>query len=132
MNDTDFPSGPWIGFYVYSGCHQDRHRMDLSLSFGNGLITGEGNDDIGPFVIKGRYDTRSKECHWTKTYVGAHDVFYRGVREGKGIWGTWEIGDSSHGGFRIWPLAHGSDRDTGEEQDQLQPCETTADEPVAV
>jgi len=30
-------------------------------------------------------------------------VYYRGFREGKGIWGTWEIGIFAHGGFHIWP-----------------------------
>ena len=63
----------------------------MHLTFANGNMTGEGNDDVGRFLIKGRYDAPTKECHWTKTYVGAHDVFYRGFREGKGIWGTWEI-----------------------------------------
>ena len=32
-----------------------------------------------------------------------HDVFYRGFREGKGIWGTWEILWDARGGFHIWP-----------------------------
>jgi hypothetical protein len=44
------------------------------------------------------------ECHWTKTYVAKHDVFYRGFREGKGIYGKWEIKTKSHGGFNIWPV----------------------------
>jgi hypothetical protein len=35
--------------------------------------------------------------------IGAHDVFYRGFREGKGIWGTWEILWDARGGFHIWP-----------------------------
>ena len=25
--------------------------------------------------------------YWTKTYISAREVFYRGFREGKGIWG---------------------------------------------
>ena len=132
MSDQDFPSGPWIGFYVYSGRQQDRHRMDLSLSFANGLITGGGNDDIGAFVISGRYDAKSKECHWTKTYVGAHDVFYQGVREGRGIWGTWEISQTYHGGFRIWPLAHGSGDGDQEEQTQKEPMDVVVAEPVVM
>src|SRR5580765_6687119 len=102
MSDELFPSGPWTGFYNYGP--GDRHRMDLHLEFSNGAVTGEGNDDVGAFLIKGRYDAAAGECHWTKTYVGAHDVFYRGFREGKGIWGTWEIGVFSRGGFHIWPL----------------------------
>src|SRR5947207_4699286 len=80
--------------------------MDMNLTFANGSIAGEGNDDVGPFLIKGRYEADTRECHWTKSYIGAHDVFYRGFREGKGIWGTWEI-DSTRGGFHIWPLQSG-------------------------
>jgi hypothetical protein len=110
MSDDLFPSGPWRGFY-YHAAHSDRHRMDLTLEFGNGRITGEGNDDIGPFIISGRYDSTSKECHWTKTYVRKHDVFYKGARAGKGIGGAWEIREVDRGGFRIWPLASGEGED---------------------
>ena len=108
--DSLFPSGPWIGFYNYRP--GNRHRMDLHLTFANGLLTGEGNDDIGRFLVKGRYDAATLECYWTKTYIGAHDVYYRGFREGKGIWGTWEISILGHGGFHIWPRRAGE----GEEQ----------------
>lgn len=110
VNEPLFPSGPWVGFYNYSQ-QRDKHRMDLHLTFANGNMTGEGNDDIGLFRIKGRYDANTRECDWMKTYVGAHDVFYRGFREGKGIWGTWEIGELRHGGFHIWPRG----ADEGEE-----------------
>ena len=81
--------------------------MDLHLSFTNGRISGEGNDNVGAFVVKGEYCAQSAECHWTKTYPGAHDVFYRGFREGKGIWGTWEIRNDNRGGFHIWPKDSG-------------------------
>ena len=101
MNESLFPSGPWTGFYNYRP--GDRHRMDLALTFTKGVLSGDGVDDIGRFLIKGRYDTASRECYWTKSYLGAHDVFYRGFREGKGIWGTWEITIQYHGGFHIWP-----------------------------
>ena len=101
MSDKMYPSGPWTGFYNYQP--KDKHRMDLHLSFTNGRISGEGNDNVGAFTIKGEYCAASAECHWTKAYVGAHEVFYRGFREGKGIWGTWEIRNDSHGGFHIWP-----------------------------
>jgi hypothetical protein len=82
--------------------------MQLHLTFANGMVSGDGNDDIGRFLIKGRYDSQAAECHWTKTYLGAHDVFYRGFREGKGIWGTWEIGNIARGGFHIWPKEAGN------------------------
>ena len=101
VSDELFPSGPWTGFYNYSP--KDKHRMDLGLTFAAGKMTGNGNDDVGRFTIHGQYNAKSLECSWTKTYVGAHDVFYRGFREGKGIWGTWEIPQQSHGGFQIWP-----------------------------
>jgi hypothetical protein len=124
-DNEPFPSGPWVGFYLYSG-RPDKHRMDLALTFANGTITGEGNDDVGAFVIRGRYDARSRECHWTKTYLGAHDVYYRGFREGKGIWGTWEIELDAHGGFHIWPRAHGETESESEKAQAEQPIEAVA------
>jgi hypothetical protein len=105
MNESLFPSGPWTGFYnYYPG---DRHRMDLHLNFASGILSGDGSDDVGRFRIKGRYDAGARQCHWTKSYLGAHDVFYQGYREGKGIWGTWEIGKRFRGGFHIWPRESG-------------------------
>jgi hypothetical protein len=35
--------------------------MDLVLEFGNGRITGEGNDNVGPFIISGRYEDAATE-----------------------------------------------------------------------
>ena len=94
-----------MGFYNYSP--NDKHRMELDLTFASGKLSGSGNDDIGSFVIKGGYDSKTLECSWIKTYTGSHDVFYRGFREGKGIWGAWDIGRYSHGGFHIWPKRAG-------------------------
>jgi len=118
-----FPSGPWTGFYNYSP--QDKHRMDLDLTFGGGKMTGGGNDDVGQFLIKGQYDAQSLECWWTKSYVGAHDVFYRGFRDGKGIWGTWEISLHAHGGFHIWPKAAGEGETEVESSEQPEHVSTT-------
>jgi hypothetical protein len=81
--------------------------MDLELSFANGNLRGGGSDDVGRFLVSGRYDPDNRECYWTKTYPGSHDVFYRGFREGKGIWGAWHITTDSHGGFHIWPRGLG-------------------------
>jgi hypothetical protein len=101
MSDALFPSGPWTGFYHYAP--PDKHRMDLRLSFAEGRITGEGGDDVGAFAIRGDFDCASLECRWIKSYPGSHDVYYHGFREGKGIWGAWDIGVNAHGGFHIWP-----------------------------
>ncbi len=121
MSDELYPSGPWMGFYNYRP--GDRHRMDMDLTFANGSMTGEGNDDIGRFLIKGRYDKASGECYWTKSYIGAHQVAYRGFREGKGIWGTWEISLFGHGGFRIWPGSADEGQSRSEPVEQTQPVE---------
>jgi hypothetical protein len=121
MNESLFPSGPWTGFYNYRP--GDRHRMDLHLNFARGNMSGDGADDIGRFLIKGRYDAATLECHWTKSYLGAHDVFYKGFREGKGIWGTWEIGRRFHGGFHIWPRAAGEGETQTEASELAEPVE---------
>lgn len=121
MADELFPSGPWVGFYNYSP--GDKHRMELDLTFANGKVTGTGIDDVGRFIINGGYDVTTLECWWTKTYTGSHDVFYRGYREGKGIWGTWEITAFDHGGFHIWPRAAGEGETAVQKANQPHPAE---------
>jgi hypothetical protein len=108
--DPRFPSGRWTGFFLQAqGPHPGKHQMELLLTFRQGSITGEGRDWVGKFVIKGRYATGDGKCHWSKRYLGKHDVFYQGYNEGKGIWGTWEIPPAQNmgmlfrGGFHIWP-----------------------------
>lgn len=102
MSYATFPSGPWVGFYTYPGRTQ-RFLQDLNLRFENGVMSGDGADDIGFFGIAGRYHVKERECFWTKTYHGRHSVEYQGYREKKGIWGTWTIGPTT-GGFHIWPI----------------------------
>ena len=104
--------------------------MDLDLSFANGNMTGSGSDNIGPFSIKGRYDPANQECYWTKSYLGAHDVFYRGFREGKGIWGTWEIGIFGRGGFHIWPLHSGESEEQITAAQREEPIEAGVSAPA--
>jgi hypothetical protein len=78
--------------------------MDLRLSFSGGRITGDGADSVGLFIIAGHFHQTSGDCAWTKTYVGAHDVFYTGFRSGRGICGVWTIPWHWSGGFNIWPV----------------------------
>ena len=106
MSDKHFRSGPWTGFFNYTG-PEDRHRMDLALTFEKGRMTGEGADCVGQFVIDGTYDETKQDCRWRKTYIGAHTVYYSGFADGNGIWGQWMIIPGLKGGFHIWPLAHG-------------------------
>lgn len=98
-DDPEFPSGPWTGYWIEGGC---RFRQDLVLSFVQGRMSGDGIDRIGRFSIRGSYDPESREVQWTKQYFGAHSVDYRGYREGRGIWGTWDC-RGHRGGFHIWP-----------------------------
>jgi hypothetical protein len=125
-----YPSGPWVGYYNHSP--REKHRMDLNLTFTGGRMAGEGRDGVGRFVIQGRYDTAERECWWTKTYVGAHDVFYRGYREGKGIWGIWEISAFSHGGFHIWPRPAGEGETAATSAAEQKPAEAAVAEPLAL
>lgn len=118
MNEPLFPSGPWVGFYNYFP--GDRHRMDLDLVFKDGSLDGFGVDDVGQFTIKGSYDAASRECSWIKTYPGSHSVYYQGYREGKGIWGRWEIAHNCHGGFHIWPRTAGEADDMALEQEKSE------------
>lgn len=100
--ETLFPSGPWSGYYLHHGS-TDRHKMGLDLKFAAGLVDGSGDDDIGRFQVRGHYDPATLVVTWTKAYPGSHDVHYRGFREGRGIWGTWEVRSDRTGGFQIWP-----------------------------
>jgi|HubBroStandDraft_1064217.scaffolds.fasta_scaffold369219_2 hypothetical protein len=105
MSEHQFPSGPWVGFYVYSQ-RSRKYMMDLVLEFKNSIMTGDGADGIGYFTISGNYSAQNGECSWVKRYVGRHAVNYQGFREGKGIWGNWTL-ITSKGGFHIWPLSEG-------------------------
>ena len=103
--DDRFPSGPWIGFFTDKRL-PGKHDMELSLSFGKGVVQGEGRDRVGDFILRGQYSVEDGKAHWTKKYLKAHDVFYSGYAETKGIWGTWELtdlGETYKGGFHIWP-----------------------------
>ncbi len=103
--EDEYTSGPWTGFYTYA--NRAREKMDLSLTFREGIVTGAGADPVGDFTIKGGYDPEKHEVHWTKTYPGRHSVYYRGYRDNRGIWGTWEIHPGLTGGFHIWPKGQG-------------------------
>lgn len=102
--NDDFAGGPWTGFYLYVP-GGPKHRMDMDLTFKDGVVTGSGLDDVDRFTIRGRYEVDSHAITWTKAYP-THTVFYRGCREPVGIWGVWELPGTS-GGFHIWPRGEG-------------------------
>jgi hypothetical protein len=118
--DPRFPSGVWTGFFLQYWI-PGRNKTDMSLTWQDGTLTGRGTDRVGPFTISGTYDTATGRCEWKKQYVGRHSVAYRGMNDGRGIWGVWEIRQLGglyvdRGGFHIWPEG----TDVSEESDQTE------------
>ena len=102
--DERFPTGEWIGFWLQRPHFPSRQWMDLNLSFIGGSVIGAGNDSVGEFVIRGRYDLKTAKVLIHKTYVGQHHVLYDGWAElDKGILGVWTIPVVGKDGFHIWP-----------------------------
>ena len=126
--DPMYPSGPWVGFYNYAP-GGSRFRQELDITFRKGRLAGDGTDtELGSFLVRGGFDPGRQKVWWTKIYPGSHDVYYLGFREGKGIWGTWEIPAGPHGGFMIWPKALGEE--VGEEAAAEETVEVGASVPA--
>ena len=95
-----FLSGTYTGFFNYRAGGEP-FPMNLTLSFSGGRVAGHGQDQYGPFIILGSFDSAAGECQWTKTYSPERMVTYRGFSEADGVWGTWEIEGVRGGGFQI-------------------------------
>ena len=101
-SQTLIPTGQWNGFYIES--HQEqRGWMHQYLEFNDGTLKGEGTDYVGPWTLQGEYDLSKLKAVWIKSYVGKHDVTYRGTISKTGIIGIWDIRESLTGSFHIWP-----------------------------
>src|SRR5436190_14856081 len=105
--DPRFPSGAWTGFFLQYWL-PGRHPTNVSLTWRRGEMTGRGRDWVGAYTVAGTYDLATGKCEWTKQYIGKHRVAYRGVNDGRGIWGVWEIRQlgglfTDRGGFHLWP-----------------------------
>ena len=103
---TSPPSGCWKGYYTYSGCQFDVAVFYLTLQ-SDGLLKGEGTDDVGGYSISGRHSGR--RLAFSKAYLRGsrnsagrvsqgnqgHTVEYRGelaeVSAGAGYRGSWSI-----------------------------------------
>jgi hypothetical protein len=81
--------------------------MDLHLQFDRALVSGDGVDDVGRFLVRGQYLAETLECWWFKTYPESHQVYYRGTLSGRTISGRWEIARLGSGSFTIWPKEFG-------------------------
>lgn len=99
---TPLVSGLWKGFYEQSRRHYDQ---EMTLEFADGIVRGDGRDDLGTFTIEGDYRAADGEVRlgWIKTYDGAHSVLYLGRFDGLAIGGEWSIPPWGRGGFELSP-----------------------------
>lgn len=97
----EFPSGPWRGYWLEPH-GSTKHRMRLDLKFAASRMMGDGDDEVGYFVINGKYDGETGACGWTKTYPKRHQVLYDGKGTGNRIAGTWILPGDRSGRFLIW------------------------------
>jgi antitoxin component YwqK of YwqJK toxin-antitoxin module len=99
------PSSEWDGFYLYTqDSKQVKHGMTVKLTFVNMVVAGTGSDDIGPFTIKGSYNTMDGAIRFDKTYK-THVVHYVAKMEDGRMTGTWEVGGTV-GGFLLHPRVY--------------------------
>jgi hypothetical protein len=116
------PSGPWTGYYLY-GYGGSKHRMRLGLVFTpDGMIRGEGVDDIAPFMIDGWFDGATSKASWIKGYIGMHRVEYSGVYSQRQICGDWTLAGLT-GGFWIWPGAVAESEEAAAQTELNQPVD---------
>jgi hypothetical protein len=101
--DHRFPSGEWDGFWLQRGIFEGRQKMALALTFLGGKVSGDGEDVVGKFSMRGRYDLSNGKVVIHK-YYPQHHVLYEGWAElDKGIWGVWTVPGLGKDGFHLWP-----------------------------
>ena len=89
--------------------------MQCQLNFREGKVTGGGSDDIGAFSWQGVYSTSGMFCRMVKQYA-THVIFYDGMADESGIYGTWSQGNYFTGGFHLWPKSGGNEEEAVEEK----------------
>lgn len=96
-----FLSGRYRGYWDQLG-YGRQPMTDLVLHFEDGVITGAGEDIVGPFSFSGSYDGRG-HLVMVKRYANrSHVVHYEGRYDGEGtIHGTWRIEPLWHGTFAL-------------------------------
>ena len=55
------PSGKWVGFFLDKRL-PGRHQMELTLTFADGRLTGDGRDRVGKFTFAGGYETATADA----------------------------------------------------------------------
>lgn len=102
MNPRHLVSGEWDGHYEQQG---ELAPQRMTLEFADGVVRGDGVDQVGTFSLEGGYGEVEGELRvgWIKTYDRGHSVLYRGRFTARGIEGTWRIEASWQGGFALAP-----------------------------
>jgi hypothetical protein len=97
----ELSSGLWNGYYEQGG---RQYPQQSRLEFADGIIRGDGRDDIGIFYIDGeyRFSQQGVRLGWIKTYDGAHSVLYVGQLRDIEIVGSWKLSGLT-GRFAISP-----------------------------
>ena len=76
----------------------------LMIEFTDGLLTGGGEDIVGPFELRGCIQENKILIH--KQYLGKHFIDYRGTTDGEGFYsGNWYAGGLIGGKWSIRFLA---------------------------
>ena len=88
-------SGRWVGYYEQWG---QRFQQDHRMEFADGLVRGDGADELGPFRLEGCYRNGADGVRlgWIETYEGAHSILYLGILRGDWIEGTWRVEGPDH------------------------------------
>ncbi len=75
------------------------------MEFADGMLRGEGRDDLGPFRIEGQYRVEGTAVRvgWIKTYDGRHSVLYLGALDGGWIRGAWRLQGDEGDNFAFAP-----------------------------
>ena len=90
--------GVWKGQFEEAG---EWHDMEIkTFKVKDSAISGGGKDASGKFEFIGLYNAEGA-VHFVKQYKGAHQIEYKGRREGQFIEGEWSFQGNS-GPFKIW------------------------------
>lgn len=98
-------TGQWTGHYVQYGSEFPmRFKNFYIMPVPQGYIKGEGEDEIGKFVIKGSFNNNATAVRFAKTYIGQHTIYYQGEFTGSSIEGFWafDINSLGESTFKIW------------------------------
>lgn len=96
----------WKGWYEQHGSKHNMSFKDFQID-DEGIIAGEGNDEVGDFSIKGEIQDDGA-LKFTKTYIGKHSIVYTGQFDDDFIKGKWVIDKpnfNANGNFELEQIA---------------------------